>query len=265
MSTRALLLTEAAPWAAAWERLDARCTRLPRDGRTLEAWREAVGARLRADAEPTLLVGQGDGVTVVAQVAQAPERALVVGALCVGPAPAVELPFPVIAAEPPPEPLETIWRAGFERLRALRAAGPFTLDPRLVAESRRVGRGPVSELLLVDEARYPWLVLVPRCAGAEERFHLSAEQRAGLELESAALVEALSRGLGAHKVNVATLGNVVRQLHVHHVGRTLGDPAWPGPVWGHSPRVPAAPHVSAERATQVLAHAAVARLFEPAS
>ena len=98
--------------------------------------------------------------------------------------------------------------------------------------------GPLSELLLFDDARYPWFVLVPRRSGAEELVHLSEDDRETLQAESAALATALKSAFPVDKVNVGALGNVVRQLHVHHVGRRLDDPAWPGPVWGHSPRQP---------------------------
>lgn len=154
------------------------------------------------------------------------------------------------------------WPAGFELLRQLRSLAPFGLDPRLAADAHLVGRGPLSELLLFDEARYPWFVLVPRRSGAEELVHLSSDDRAGLQAESAALATALTSAFAIDKVNVGALGNVVRQLHVHHVGRYLDDAAWPGPVWGHSPRQPLPVDGREGRVDALFAQPGLERLFE---
>ena len=111
----------------------------------------------------------------------------------------------------------------------------FQLDPRLARDSIFIADGPLSQLRLMDDARFPWLVLVPRKAGAVEWIDLDgASQRLLLaEINQAA---GLLRGLGAHdKLNIGALGNIVRQLHVHVVARTAGDAAWPGPVWGSGP------------------------------
>ncbi len=112
------------------------------------------------------------------------------------------------------------------------------LDPRLAADSVLVADGPLSQFRLVDDARFPWLVLVPRAPGAEEWIDLDgADQR--LLLAEVNLAGRLLRSLGpVHKLNVGALGNVVRQLHVHVVARNVADPAWPGPVWGAGLRVP---------------------------
>jgi diadenosine tetraphosphate (Ap4A) HIT family hydrolase len=114
----------------------------------------------------------------------------------------------------------------------------FELDPRLAADSLLVADGPLSQLRLMDDARFPWLLLVPRVAGAENWVDLDgASQRLLLaEINQASdLLRAVS-GLG--KLNIGQLGNVVRQLHVHVVARQEGDAAWPGPVWGSGPRQP---------------------------
>jgi predicted alpha/beta hydrolase family esterase/diadenosine tetraphosphate (Ap4A) HIT family hydrolase len=145
------------------------------------------------------------------------------------------------------------WPTGFEQLRRLRAAAPFELDPRLEADSRLIAQGPLSQLRLLDEARYPWCVLVPKVAGVEDVRHLSEAQRAHLVRETSALSEAMDRAFAPDKVNVGSLGNVVRQLHVHVVARRLGDEAWPGPVWGRSPRVGATSALLAERSHRLLA------------
>src|SRR5215469_1720110 len=111
----------------------------------------------------------------------------------------------------------------------------FTLDPRLAADTAFVSDWPLSRVLLMNDARYPWLVLVPRRAGAVEIVDLSASDRALLIEEIARASEILRRLPGVSKLNVGALGNLVPQLHVHVLGRHSGDPAWPGPVWGHSP------------------------------
>lgn len=154
------------------------------------------------------------------------------------------------------------WPAGFELLRQLRALAPFALDPRLAADTHLVGKGPLSELLLFDDARYPWFVLVPRRSGAEELVHLSVDDRETLQAESTALATALRSAFSVDKVNVGALGNVVRQLHVHHVGRRLDDPAWPGPVWGHAPRQPLADDACQARVAALFAQPGIEQVFE---
>ena len=120
------------------------------------------------------------------------------------------------------------------------------LDPRLSAETVPVGDLALSRVLLVDDARFPWLVLVPRREGASEITDLSGEDAAALMGEiriAVGVMQSLSR---PDKVNVAALGNVVAQLHVHVVGRFRSDPAWPGPVWGHGTRTPYPAHARAQ-------------------
>ena len=117
-------------------------------------------------------------------------------------------------------------------------ADGFSADPRLLADSVLVADGPLSQLRLMDDARFPWLVLVPRVAGAEEWIDLAGPAQRQL-LAEVNLAGRLLRSLGAvHKLNVGALGNVVRQLHVHVVARSEDDAAWPGPVWGSGARVP---------------------------
>ena len=108
----------------------------------------------------------------------------------------------------------------------------FALDRRLAADTLPIGDLALSRALLMDDARYPWLILVPRRVGLSEIVDLTAEDRAVL-IEEIAAASAFVRALPrVDKLNVGALGNVVRQLHVHVVGRAIGDPAWPGPVWG---------------------------------
>lgn len=112
------------------------------------------------------------------------------------------------------------------------------LDPRLAADSVFVADGPLSQFRLVDDARFPWLVLVPRVPGATEWIDLDGGAQR-LLLAEVNLAGRLLRGLGpVHKLNIGALGNVVRQLHVHVVARQEGDAAWPGPVWGAGARQP---------------------------
>jgi diadenosine tetraphosphate (Ap4A) HIT family hydrolase len=114
----------------------------------------------------------------------------------------------------------------------------FRPDPRLAADSILVADGPLSQLRLMDDARFPWLVLVPRLAGAEEWIDLDGAAQRQL-LAEVNLAGRLLRSLGpVHKLNVGALGNIVRQLHVHVVARSEGDAAWPGPVWGSGARQP---------------------------
>ena len=111
-------------------------------------------------------------------------------------------------------------------------SGLFELDPRLAADSAFVADGPLSQVRLMDDTRFPWLLLVPRVAGAAEWIDLDGGQQRLLLAEINQLSQLLRTEAGVEKINIGALGNVVRQLHVHVVGRHAGDPAWPGPVWG---------------------------------
>lgn len=114
----------------------------------------------------------------------------------------------------------------------------FTLDARLERDTIAVAESPLSMLRLFNDDRYFWVVLVPKVANASEWFELSDAQQKALMDEALACGKVIGAQPGTHKVNLGALGNVVRQLHVHVVGRHEGDPAWPGPVWGQSPAVP---------------------------
>lgn len=113
----------------------------------------------------------------------------------------------------------------------------FTLHPRLEADTFFVADWPLCRVLLMNDARYPWLILVPRRDGMVELMDLPAQDRLLLTEEMARAGEILRGRPGVTKVNVGALGNLVPQLHVHILGRHPGDPAWPGPAWGHSPAV----------------------------
>lgn len=122
----------------------------------------------------------------------------------------------------------------------------FTLDPRLAADTVPVGDLALSSVLLMDDARFPWLILVPQRAGASELTDLAGEDARVLMDEVRIAVGVMHALAEPDKVNVGALGNVVAQLHVHVVGRFLSDPAWPGPVWGHGTRAPYPLHARAQ-------------------
>jgi diadenosine tetraphosphate (Ap4A) HIT family hydrolase len=108
----------------------------------------------------------------------------------------------------------------------------FALDERLAADTVLVADGPLSQLRLMDDARFPWLVLVPRVPGAVEWFDLGVADQALLWNEVRRAAKLLRAAPSCEKINLGALGNIVRQLHVHVVARHPGDAAWPGPVWG---------------------------------
>lgn len=113
----------------------------------------------------------------------------------------------------------------------------FTLDARLAADTRPVAMLGLCEVRLMDDARFAWLVLVPRRAGLVEIADLPPADRARLWHEVDAAGAALRCATPCDKLNLGALGNIVRQLHVHVVARREGDAAWPGPVWGSGPAV----------------------------
>jgi diadenosine tetraphosphate (Ap4A) HIT family hydrolase len=106
------------------------------------------------------------------------------------------------------------------------------LDPRLGADSQLLAEGPLSQLRLMDDLRFPWLVLVPRVAGASELHELDEASQLLLLREIGQAGALLRAWAPCDKLNIGALGNIVPQLHVHVVARRIGDAAWPGPVWG---------------------------------
>jgi diadenosine tetraphosphate (Ap4A) HIT family hydrolase len=114
----------------------------------------------------------------------------------------------------------------------------ISLDPRLSIDTARIGRLALCEVRLQDDARFPWLVLVPQREGMSELFELAVADRAAAMEEIAQCAAALRAVTQCLKINVGALGNIVRQLHIHIVARNEGDAAWPGPVWGAGTRVP---------------------------
>lgn len=111
----------------------------------------------------------------------------------------------------------------------------FKLDARLENDTIKVASWPLCDLLLMNDSQYPWCILVPRVAGLSEIYQLSRTQRQQLDLESIFLSKTLMTVFIGEKLNVAALGNVVKQLHIHHIVRYSNDPSWPAPVWGKFP------------------------------
>ncbi len=114
----------------------------------------------------------------------------------------------------------------------------FTLHKRLQADTVFIAKLGLCDVLLQTDANYPWLNLVPRIEGAREIHKLTAGQQQTLWQEVSFVSERFEALTSADKLNVASLGNMVPQLHVHIVARFEGDPAWPGPIWGLLPRKP---------------------------
>jgi diadenosine tetraphosphate (Ap4A) HIT family hydrolase len=112
------------------------------------------------------------------------------------------------------------------------------IDPRLVADTHVVSELQLSQLLLMDDARFPWLILVPRIAGAREFIDLDAGDQQILHGEISQVARALEQMYKPDKLNIASLGNVVTQLHIHVIARRADDAAWPQPVWNVGEREP---------------------------
>ena len=111
----------------------------------------------------------------------------------------------------------------------------FQLHPQLVADTVEVGSFELSRLLISKDANYPWFILVPQREDVTEIHHLGDDDRQQLFQESCRLSEAMVSAFSPDKMNVAALGNVVSQLHVHHIARFHEDAAWPAPIWGVVP------------------------------
>ncbi len=123
----------------------------------------------------------------------------------------------------------------------------YELHPQLAADTHPVATLALCELRLMDDANYPWLVLVPRIGGARELLDLDPGQRHLLTDEIDLAARALGDAFRPFKLNVAALGNLVPQLHVHVIARFEDDPAWPAPVWGRVAARPYSPEALVER------------------
>jgi len=122
----------------------------------------------------------------------------------------------------------------------------FKLDPRLEGDTIKIADLDTCELRLMDDSRWPWLILVPRLEGAVEWHELFTDQRQDIDFEISNVASILKSLTGCQKINIASLGNVVSQLHIHIVARNEGDPNWPAPVWGFGEKVAYKPEQSAQ-------------------
>lgn len=117
----------------------------------------------------------------------------------------------------------------------------FDLHPQLAADTAKVADLRLCRVLLMKDARYPWLILVPRKSDLTEIHQLPSKERALLMEEIAFCAQTLETLFAPDKINIGALGNLVPQLHIHVIGRRTDDPAWPGPVWGVGSAVPYEP------------------------
>ena len=131
------------------------------------------------------------------------------------------------------------------------SAPAWSLNSRLEKDTITIGDLPLSRVLVIKDANYPWLLLVPRRAGASDLIDLTEAEQAQLATEINRVSRALKDITRPDKLNVAALGNVVPQLHVHIIARRTTDAAWPRPVWGVAPPLPYDP-AEAARFTQAL-------------
>jgi len=118
----------------------------------------------------------------------------------------------------------------------------FELDPRLAQDTWQIGQIAGCRLLLMNDARYPWLILVPEITGVTELHELSRDTFTQVTQAIADISKSLQSMTGAPKMNIAALGNQVPMLHIHIIARRSDDAAWPGPVWGHGDPVPYSEH-----------------------
>ena len=129
----------------------------------------------------------------------------------------------------------------------------YALHPQLADDTHPLITLPLCDLRLMDDANYPWLGLVPRIADARELIDLDADQRRQLTDEIDFAARLLRSAFRPYKLNIAALGNMVEQLHVHVIGREQGDPAWPAPVWGRVAARPYTPEQLVARIAQLQA------------
>lgn len=129
----------------------------------------------------------------------------------------------------------------------------FQLHPQLQQDCEQIGRFELCELLLMRDAHYPWCILVPARADIGEIYQLDAQDRMQLMRESTYLAETMATLFTADKMNIAALGNIVPQLHIHHIARHRNDAAWPAPVWGKVPARAYAPEDLAQTVARLRA------------
>ncbi|MDP3009307.1 MAG: HIT domain-containing protein [Methylococcales bacterium] len=129
----------------------------------------------------------------------------------------------------------------------------FQLHPRLQQDCITIGRFELCRLLMMNDSQYPWFILVPEISNLTELYQLDNTQREMLMEESCYLAENLVELFQADKMNIANIGNMVAQLHIHHIVRYQTDSAWPAPVWGKFAAVPYTDAQREERVGQVTA------------
>ncbi|MBL4829555.1 MAG: HIT family protein [Aliivibrio sp.] len=110
----------------------------------------------------------------------------------------------------------------------------FTLHPRLMADTDLLGELPLCQVLLSKEQVGPWIILVPKISDLKEIHHLPEHSQIELIKESSFVAQLLEEHFSPDKINVGALGNLVPQLHLHHIARFTSDIAWPGPIWGNT-------------------------------
>jgi diadenosine tetraphosphate (Ap4A) HIT family hydrolase len=130
----------------------------------------------------------------------------------------------------------------------------FQLHPRLKQDCITIGRFHLCQLLMMNDSQYPWFILVPEKANITETYQLSKQERHTLTEESCYLSETLATLYKADKMNIAAIGNLVPQLHIHHVVRYQTDKAWPAPIWGKFAAVPYTRKEITENIAQVKEH-----------
>ncbi len=138
----------------------------------------------------------------------------------------------------------------------------FVLDSQLKNDTIELGSLPLCELLLMNDSNYPWVILVPRREGLRELVELPAADQLQFTVESNAVAHLLQTQFSAEKLNIAALGNVVSQLHVHHIARFANDACWPKPVWGAAPSLPYTPPQLAEVIEKIHAGLSVDRALD---
>ena len=127
----------------------------------------------------------------------------------------------------------------------------FCLDSRLKNDTIKIGKLQLSQALLMNDSRYPWIILVPELDNVYEWTDLSKEQQITLHDESLLIQKVLKNLYDGQSLNVEKLGNIVSQFHLHHIVRFENDPAWPGPVWGHSSAVNYSPQELESRISEI--------------
>jgi len=127
----------------------------------------------------------------------------------------------------------------------------FCLDSRLKNDTINIGKLQLSQALLMNDSRYPWIILVPELENVYEWTDLSKEQQITLHDESLLIQKVLKNLYDGQSLNVGKLGNIVSQFHLHHIVRFENDPAWPGPVWGHSSAVNYSPQELESRISEI--------------